>query len=536
MSLADAWQRAEQALDRRQFGQAAALFRQALAADPRHVPSLIGLSTALSKLGRHRDAHAAAIAASDAKPQEAPLLFALGQRLGYFHEFERMVECLGNPALAAMAPATVLARSAVLLSSIGAHAEAAVLVERALVREPTNAACLYVRGNLHFFAGANAEAQRCYEASLRSDPALFQNSWMLASAVSITGQHNHVERLREQLGRARPGGNGEVYLNFALHRELDELGRYPEAWDALKRGCAAKRRQMPYDPRPDRLLADAVVEQCDASFVARCSGVEQPHVPIFIVGMHRSGTTLLERMLAGHSEVGDAGETSAFHAEVELATNMARPAGPDAELIRAATKADFDAIARGYAARARWLSRGRRCFTEKLPQNFLNLGLIARALPQARFLHMVRDPMDTCFSNLRQLFSGAAPYSYDQHELAGFYLEYRRVMAHWRSVLGDRLLDVSYEALLADPEGMARRVARHCGLEFEPAMVDAERAAGSVATPSAMVVRSGFQRNRSGVWQRYAEHLQPLLERLGPAYAEDRTDPPTIRDACQTSS
>src|SRR5690606_4037763 len=141
--------------------------------------------------------------------------------------------------------------------------------------------------------------------------------------------------------------------------------------------------------------------------------LEQPHVPVFIVGMHRSGTTLLERMLAGHSQVGDAGETSAFHAQLELALDRAAPSGMDASFAELVRGADFDAIARGYAASARWLSRGNRLFTEKLPQNFFNAGFIAKAMPQARFLHLVRDPVDTCFSNLRTLFSGAALYSYD---------------------------------------------------------------------------------------------------------------------------
>ncbi len=180
--------------------------------------------------------------------------------------------------------------------------------------------------------------------------------------------------------------------------------------------------------------------------------------------------------------------------------------------------ADFDRIAQGYVRSARWLSRGNPFFTEKLPQNFFNVGFIAKAMPQARFLHLVRDPMDTCFSNLRTLFSGAALYSYDQAELGGFFLQYQRMMQHWRRVLPGRVLDISYDELVSDPITMAERVAAHCGIGFEPAMVDIGRASGSMATPSATVARQGFRKDRGRAWQPYENHLEKLKAVLAPAY------------------
>jgi tetratricopeptide (TPR) repeat protein len=453
-----------------------------------------------------------------------PVLFAVAQRLRYFHEFAALVDTLTTAEFVLGAPSDVLAKAAVMLSSIGAHADATMLVEQGLQRNPRDATCLYVRGNFHTFQGDNEAAEACYEASLRVDPLLFQNSMMLAGARKATPERNHVLRLREQLRRARPGGTGEVYLCFALHRQLHDLGRDEESWEALQRGCRAKRRQIGYSPAQDEALVARLTDVCSAAFVGAASGETQPAVPVFIIGMHRSGTTLLERMLAGHSQVGDAGETSAFHAEMELAVDRAAPQGPDAAFAEAAARADFDAIARGYARRAQWLSRGRPVFTEKLPQNFLNVGFIAKAMPQARFLHLVRDPMDTCFSNLRQLFSGAALYSYDQAELARFYLAYRRMMAHWRDVLPGRVMDIPFDRLVAEPEDVARAVSAHCGLAFERGMVEIERAAGTVATPSATAVHQGFQKNRGDVWRRYERWLGVLRDGLGPAY--DGTLPP----------
>lgn len=525
MSAQSTWLSAEQAMERKDFADAERLYRKALELEPTHTPSLIGLSTVLSRRGVQREAHAAALAAFEARPPIPPILYAIAQRLRYFHEFERLVTCLDAPVFARQAPPPILAKAAVMLSSIGAHDAATRLADAALAQNPRDSAALHVRGNFHLFAGNAAEAESCYEASLAADPQLFQNALMLASARPPTEASNHVARLREQLKRARPGGNGEIYLNFALHKELHELQQYDEAWLALKRGCKAKRKQLDYTFDDDRRLVDRLISTCTVEFVRDASTVRQDIVPIFIVGMHRSGTTLLERMLSGHSAVGDAGETSAFHAQMELATDCTAPRGPDARIVSRAASADFDEIARGYAAHATWLSRGHPYFTEKLPQNFFNIGFIAKALPQARFLHLVRDPMDTCFSNLRQLFSGAALYSYDQRELGAFYLQYRRMMAHWRDVLPGRVLDISYDALVEDPAAMARTVAEYCGIGFEDAMVDVQRSSGTVSTPSATVARQGIRKDRGQVWRRYESHLGELRAMLSPLYADQATQP-----------
>lgn len=445
------------------------------------------------------------------------MVYAVAQRLRFFHEFARLEACLAHPRFAAEAPVTVVVKAVVMLSSIGAHEAAVRMVEKALQREPGNAPANYVRGNLHLFSGELEAAERRYERSLRADPYLFQNSWMLAGVRTQSPERNHVPRLREQLMRARPGGEGEAYLSYALHKELHDLGEYAQAWEALERGCRAKRRNVSYSLADDQAVFREMARVCAPGFVRDGSSVPQPAVPIFIVGMHRSGTTLLERILSGHSQVGDAGETSAFDAQMQLATDHALPGRYDAELVRRAAHADFDRVALGYAENARWLARGKPYFTEKLPMNFWNVGFIAKALPQARILHMLRDPMDTCFSNLRTLFAGVANYSYVQSELAGFYLEYCKMMDHWRSVLPPgRMMDVPYDELVADPESVAARVMDFCGLPPESGLIDVSRAGGRVATASAVLARGGIRRDRGQLWRHYEAWLQPLVEGLRP--------------------
>lgn len=519
MSAHQHWLAGEAACDRQNWKQAERAYRQALETDATHVPALIGLSTVLSRRGSHRAAYDATMAAWALRPRDPPLAFALAQRLRYFHEFAAVEDCLVGSGLAAHAPAHVVAKAVVMLSSIGAQAPAVAMAEAALRREPRDPSSLYVRGNLHMFSGEVAEAEACYEASLRSDPNFFQNSWMLAYARTQAPDSNHVDRIERQIAQVRPGSEGEAYLSYALHKELHDIGEDDDAaWRALERGCAAKRRNVAYDVASDVAIADAMVELCTPDFLAASAPVVQEHVPVFIVGMHRSGTTLLERILSGHSAIGDAGETNAFDAQVQLAADHASPGRLDLELLRRAPGIDFAEVARGYAAQARWLSRGSPLFTEKLPSNFWNVGFIAKALPQARILHLVRDPMDTCFSNLRTLFAGVAMYSYDQEELATFYLQYRRLMDHWRAVLPGRVLDVPYDELVSDPGAMAARIAAYCGIDYEPAMVDVTRSSGRVATASASLARQGIRKDRGNLWRRYEARLEPMRRMLEPLY------------------
>lgn len=520
MDLHAKWLAAEAAADRKNWSEAEAGYRAALAESPGYTPASIGLSTVLTRKGRHREAHEVIMSAVRHGTDEPPLLFALGQRLRFFHEFAALERCLSHPRLAAEAPPLVVAKSVVMLSSIGAHEAATRLADVVLRREPGHAPSLYVRGNLHQFDGEADDAERCYEAALQSDPRLYQSAWMLSSVRTQTPESNHVDRLRRQLKEATSGKEGEAYLAFGLHKELHDLGDYDGAWEALERGCRVKRRLGDYREEDVRNLLRHITSTCTPQFLQDVSTVSQPSVPIFIVGMHRSGTTLLERILSGHPQVGDAGETRAFDAQMELAADYSIGQGMDAEMARRARDIDYDEVARGYARHAPWLSRGKPFFTEKLPMNFWNVGFIAKALPQARILHLVRDPMDTCFSNLRTLFAGVALYSYTQEELGRFYLQYRRVMDHWREVAPGLVLDVHYDQLVSDPDSVVEQVVAHCGLSAHPGLADVSRPGGRVATASASTARKGILRDRGQLWRNYERHLRPMRRILEPLYAD----------------
>jgi hypothetical protein len=161
-----------------------------------------------------------------------------------------------------------------------------------------------------------------------------------------------------------------------------------------------------------------------------------------------------------------------------------------------------------------WRLGKQRHFTDKLPSNFLNLGFICQALPQAKILHMVRDPMETCFSNLRELFGEANAYSYDQVELADYHRQYRRLMAHWHAMFPGRILDVDYAALTREPEAILRKVSDFCGLGFEPGMLDLKARSRGVATASAVQVRDKVVALETPKWESYRRYLGPLISHL----------------------
>jgi hypothetical protein len=186
----------------------------------------------------------------------------------------------------------------------------------------------------------------------------------------------------------------------------------------------------------------------------------------------------------------------------------------DARIVERARSLDLSEAGQRYLASVSWRVGEKRCFTDKLPSNFLNVGFIAGALPHAKILHMVRDPRETCFSNLRELFSDANGYSYDLGELADYYGWYRMLMARWHERFPGRILDVDYAALVANPEQQVRRVAAFCGLAFEPAMLDLDSQRRGVVTASAVQVRGSVQRRERPKWAPYEQWLSPLIERL----------------------
>jgi hypothetical protein len=287
------------------------------------------------------------------------------------------------------------------------------------------------------------------------------------------------------------------------------------------------RSTLRYDVAETRALIDALVAWAPPA----AAGVPSPGAgeptPVFIVGMHRSGTTLLEQMLDASPQVRGIGELYDFTSEMRYATDHHCRIPIDPTIVERAAGVDFAGVGRRYLDGVAWRLGAESHFTDKQPANFLNLGFIRSALPGAKILHLVRDPVETCFSNLRELFSDVNRHSYDQAELADYFLQYRRLMAHWHAAYPGAILDVEYARLTADPEPVMREVAAFCGVDYVDGMRSTASSKRAVSTASAIQVREEVAARKVPKWAPYAAHLKPLREALrrGGAEVAEVADP-----------
>lgn len=489
-------------------------------AAPKSIPVLTLAAMVSLKLGHYREARSLVLQAA-VPPIDVPdLLLQVVRWLRRYEEpeaLERVVQ--GSVRRGASVP--VLAELALHLGSIGLYAPAFECVEQALQRSPNDANLHYLRALFEMFSGNTEASIEACECALSIRPGMPNTHLLLSMQGSKRFADRHISEMRRALMASGAGTEEEAYLCYSLHQRLDALGQHDEAWQVLIRGHAARRRITPYKREEQAVLFHALKKMTLPAFQPASFSMKGTNL-IFIVGMFRSGTTLIERVLAGHRDVVDGGETYQLSGCMREATNHDCTRIIDTTIVARAPGVDFASVRRRMHAYAGWRSAGRRWLTEKLPSNFLNLGFILHAFPEARILHMQRDPIDTCFSNLRTSFSGAAPYACDQEDLADYYLRYRDLMAHWHALAPGRILDVDYAAFVADPLAQARRVMDHCGLDFLPELLDVGREGGMSATASAAHVRKGILPNRGQAWKPYADALMPMIRALQPEPSVDQ--------------
>ncbi|HVI58786.1 MAG TPA: sulfotransferase [Luteimonas sp.] len=481
---------------------------------PGSVEVLVLAAVATLQLGRYRESRALALQASGLSPASSQLL-RIARLLRHFEEPEALARLFDGSDWRSLRPVGALAELAQLLGFSGLYPRAGDCLAHALAIEPGFPDAWYLRGLFEMFAGDMAASGASIRRALAIEPRMANAHWLLSMQDDAQSAPEHVAQMQRVMAAAAPGSEARACFDYSLHHSLHALGLHEEAWQALACGNAAMHRLQRYDRRETHALVAALESMSLPAFEPSPAPAGQTGL-IFIVGMFRSGTTLLERVLAGHPDVTDGGETLQFSACMREATDCDSGQALSPAIVARAPRADFEAVRQRMQRFAAWRGQGRRWLTEKLPSNFLNVGFILHVLPEARILHMRRDPVDTCFSNLRTLFRGGAPYACDQGDLADYYLRYRRLMAHWHAVAPGRILDVDYAAFVADPEAQARRVMSHCGLDYVPGTLDVGSRKGMAATASAAHVRQGILRDRGSAWAPYERHLQPLLQGLGP--------------------
>lgn len=330
-----------------------------------------------------------------------------------------------------------------------------------------------------------------------------------------TEANNHIADLQQRIAQGADNPNLASAVGYALAKEYEDLGQYEASFDALQRGAGAYRSTLQYDSAVETSAHEDIRRAFTRSVFESLAPGYDAEGPIFVIGMPRTGTTLVERLLGSHSQVVSIGEFTDFPMMLrDFGGQVQARSAETLSAVDASLALDFQELGRHYVEAARDLAGDSPRFVDKLPFNFLYCGYIAAALPKAKLIHLTRDPLDTCYAVYKTLFFGAYSFSYDLDELVDYYISYRRMMDHWHQVLPGRILDVSYEALVQDPETQARRLLEGCGLEWEPAVLDFHSQDAPSTTASAMQVRRPFYTESIGAWHRAGDAFDVVRQKL----------------------
>jgi tetratricopeptide (TPR) repeat protein len=402
-----------------------------------------------------------------------------------------------------------------MLHLLGDHAGALQHFSRAIVLDGSNAEFHFNRAALLRYLGDADGAEAGFDTAIALKPDEYEAYNGRAPLRTQTRERNHIAQLSEVISRTRSAA-GLVHLCYALSKEQEDVGDFEGAFESLRRGADTKRRLMQYSAGTDLQIMAKIREVYGAGlFDGHIQGCGSPD-PIFILGMPRTGTTLVERILDSHSAVSSAGELNNFSLElVRLVGETVRPPpGNRLGFVAATAGLDFRALGEAYIASVRPLRDGRPYFIDKLPFNFLYAGLIHLAMPRAKIINLQRHPMDTCYAVYKQLFRDAYPFSYDLGELGQYYIAYHRLMQHWNEVMPGVIHTLRYEAVVADVEGETRRLLDYCGLPWEDQCLRFYQNARASTTASALQVRQPVYDSSVGKWRHYARQLEPLRAQL----------------------
>lgn len=407
----------------------------------------------------------------------------------------------------------------VVLSRANQHDLAVEAFRLAVTREPHNAGFQFNLAASLKFTGDFSASETAYEACIAADPHYWKAHSALSQLRRQTPQQNHLQRLQRLIPAAEGDIDGTLHLRHALAKELEDLGDYPGALKQLWMGKAPKRAQLGYSIAHDQALFEALTQAFTAP-LAPLAGCATPE-PIFVMGMPRSGTTLVDRILSSHAQVISAGELQNFGLELKRGAGTRGPRLLDAETIAAGMACSRAELGERYLQSTRPATGHSAHFVDKMPLNFLYAGFIAQALPNAKMICLRRNAMDTCLSNFRQLFAlnySYYNYAYDLLDTGRYYLLFDRLMTHWRELFPGRILQLHYEDLVRDQETETRRLLEFCALPWNADCLAFERNTAPVSTASAVQVRSALYSGAVGRWKRYGDavgELQALLQGAG---------------------
>jgi len=498
--------------------EAEACLRLAIQIRPDFAEAHNNLGSTLMNQGWFAESDISLRRALEIKPDYAEAQNNLGSSLMYQDRLTEAEVCLRQVLLAAPDFAEAHANLSCTLLKQGRFDEAEASLQRALEINPDFAEAYRNQSSILMEQGMFTAAEACLRRALEIKPDFAEARFSMAQIRKVKVDDKNLAELITVEEAVRNGtmslpDKDLPYLHFALGKSYDDIGEYQKAFPHFIEGCRLKRTTLGYDP--DKTAQDfaEITRNFDATTIDRLRGGGNfSHLPIFVLGMPRSGTTLIEQIVASHPEVHGAGELHDLMGIVRR--DIASAAFP--ENLRLLDRARITAWGTEYVSGLQRRAPDAQRITDKAPANFFAIGLIHAMLPNAKIIHVNRNPVDTCLSCFSKLFTFGQEHTYDLSELGRYYVGYAKLMEHWRRILpSGAFLDVRYEDIVADQEGQARRIIEYCGLEWNDDCLDFHKNKREVRTASMSQVRQPIYKSSVERWRSYENFLGPLFDALG---------------------
>jgi tetratricopeptide (TPR) repeat protein len=503
------------------FAEAEKIYRFVLAGDPKNVNAMRLLGSVALEMERYRMAARLLRNAVTLAPEFFGAWVDLARVYMEWDKFDESFETLEHairlePELAY--PRMMLGN---LLSKAGRYDEAVAAFHVALEKQPDHGGSMAGLGHALKTIGRPEDAIETYRECIGKYPAFGEAYWSLANLKTYRFDDAEVAAMEQHVDDERLVDETRVNLNYALGKAFDDRRDFDRAFSFYEHGASLRRLHESYDPVQTEVIHDRIIDVFTSEFLAGHAGSGDPDdAPIFIVGLPRSGSTLVEQILASHSQVEGTHELPDLPRVIRTINQQKLRGTSYPEALTHMDAEGLVELGQQYLASTQRHRTGVTHFTDKMPNNFPGIGLLALILPNAKIVNARRHPLDSCMGSFKQLFYKGQAFTYDLVELGEYYLEYQRIMDHWQAVLPGRVLDVQYEEMVTDQEAQTRRLIEHCGLPWEANCLRFYETDRAVNTASSEQVRQPIYSGSIHSWRRFESHLEPLIEVLEPLLRE----------------
>ena len=498
--------------------EAAIFAENALTAFPGHPAILRSSSEVFSATGDHPKALEFAQAVAKLAPNDPGALLHLAHCQTSANDEAGAILSIQQAAGLGRQNPMLLAHAGLMLFQLDETALASELYRAALTQDPSNGQTWYQLALAQQSLGDLERAEASCDAALKLRPDLFEVHMIRSRLRRQTAEKNHVEELEQVISSGQKHPLEQAQVCYALAKEFEDLENFENSFKRLRQGADTYRQAIQYSVEPDLAQMQELRELFpvnDGNDESISTVESEPSsAPIFVLGLPRTGTTLVERILASHSQVTSAGELPNFGQQV---MNLIRDnnLGTDTmSFVARAMLIDPAELGRAYVKSVGAKYKATPRFVDKLPANFLNIGFIHRALPNARIIELVRHPMDACYAMYKTMFNNIFPATYQFDELAQYYVAHHRLMDHWRTRFPGAIVSMAYEDMVSDQEAQSRRLLAACGLDWEDGVLEFHKTKSASATASAAQVRQPIYSSSIQLWRRYERELASLAQAL----------------------